>query len=52
MPDWITFPDGRRGQLRWANDPDRACHWQRLLAEAHGLTSARPHSLRTPRLYR
>lgn len=42
MRDWITFPDGRRGRLQWANDPDRARDWQRLLADAHGLTSARP----------
>lgn len=43
MGDWIIFPDGRRGRLGWAQDAERAAHWQRLLAEAHGDPRARPH---------
>ncbi|WP_259654929.1 DUF1173 domain-containing protein [Gluconacetobacter dulcium] len=36
MSDWITFPDGHRGRLRWACDAERAVMWQRMLARAHG----------------
>lgn len=42
MGDWITFPDGRRGRLSWAQDTERAAYWQTLLAAVHGDPQARP----------
>lgn len=42
MRDWVTFPDGARGQLSWAAHPDRRTSWQLRLSRAHG-DDRRPH---------